>query len=88
VAARALAAYMGRAEVLQALALQLANQASMTFAHQSYVWHITIRDLAARGRPAFLRDPAVLMPWLAALASPEELKEIAIAVRDVSRCWS
>jgi hypothetical protein len=50
-------------------------------------WRPTLHILAARGRPFFLRDLAVLMPWLAALATPEELKEIADAIRDVARCW-
>jgi hypothetical protein len=34
-----------------------------------------------------LSDVAALMPSLAALTSPEELTEVAIAIRDVCRCW-
>jgi hypothetical protein len=76
-----------RTETLEALALQLVRISNTRSAQISSLWHTTIRTLAARGRPSFLRDLAALTPWLAALASPEELTEIAIAIRDVCRCW-
>jgi hypothetical protein len=81
-AARALADEKKRVEALQVLAPHLAAH-RVTHMH----CHTTVRTLAARGRPTYLRDLAALTPWLAALASPEELTEIAIAIRDVCRCW-
>jgi hypothetical protein len=88
--ARAIRDEWTRARVLQALAPQLARTLSTiaTSATSSVsLWHTTLRILATRGRPVLLGDLTTLVPWLAALASPEELKEIAIAIRDVSCCW-
>jgi hypothetical protein len=80
--ARSITLERRRAETLSSLAPHLAIHHS-----NDTHWHPTIRILAARGRPALLRDLAALTPWLAALASPEDLKEIAIAIRDVAHCW-
>ena len=76
-----------RVHALRSLAPQLARNSNISSAQQLHLWHTTIHTLAARGRPRFLRDLAALTPWLAAIASPEELAEIAIAIRDVGRCW-
>jgi hypothetical protein len=72
---------------LSALSRLDAHLATHHSSHGRTHWHTTIRTLAARGRPAFLSDLTALMPWLAALATPEELTDIAIAIRDVTRCW-
>jgi hypothetical protein len=47
----------------------------------------TLPVLAGRGRPAFLQDLAALTPWLEALATPDDLADIAQSIVDVSRCW-
>jgi hypothetical protein len=86
-AARLLTAERERAQTLQALALHLAHTITTIAAYPISPWHTTMRVLAARGRPAFLRDLVALMPWLTAHASSEELKEIFVAIRDVARCW-
>jgi hypothetical protein len=70
-----------RARVLGSLATHLAAHLD----HENL--YLTFHWLAIRGRPAFLIDLAALTPWLVALATPEELTEIAIAIRDVARCW-
>jgi hypothetical protein len=49
--------------------------------------HQTIRNLAGNGRAAFLRDLAVLAPWLATLAPQQALTESATAITEIVRCW-
>jgi hypothetical protein len=73
-----------RAEALRALAPHLAaHGVSIPVDH----WHTTIRLSAVNGRPKLLSDLAALMPWLTALAPPEELAAVGQAVVDVARCW-
>ena len=80
--ARSIQYKWSRADALGALAPNLSIHRSSR-AH----WCPTVRTLAARGRPAFLSDLTALTPWLATLATPEELQDVAIAIRDVARCW-
>ncbi len=72
------------ARALRDLAPHLAAAAA---GDASALWHTTIRTLSAHGRPGLLNDLVTLLPWLEALASPEELAEVAQAVVDVARCW-
>jgi hypothetical protein len=69
---------------LGALTTQLAAYSA---GDATLLWNTTIRSLSTHGRPALLNDLSTLMPWLAVLASPEELAEVAQAVVDVARCW-
>jgi hypothetical protein len=81
-AARAIADEQHRAAALGALASHLA-----TMPEQRRLWWETLPMLAARGRPDLLSDLAALTPWLEALATPEDLADIAQSIVDVSRCW-
>jgi hypothetical protein len=76
-----------RAAALTRLALHLAAHMTGAAPAVRTLWQSTLRTPTAHGRPAFLQDLACLTPWLAALATPDELAEIAIAIRDVARCW-
>jgi hypothetical protein len=50
-------------------------------------WHLTLRSLVFRGRPALLRDLEALAPWLIVLTPSEQRSEIAQAIIDISRSW-
>jgi hypothetical protein len=51
------------------------------------LFYETLPILAAHGRPDLLFDLAALTPWIEALATPDELVDIAQSIVDVSRCW-
>jgi hypothetical protein len=48
---------------------------------------MTLRVLADTKRAAFMQGLPALAPWLAALASPQQLTEIATSITNVARCW-
>jgi hypothetical protein len=49
--------------------------------------HASLRFFASPGRPLFFNSLAALMPWVATLATPDELAHIARAIIEVVRCW-
>ena len=88
-AARALTDEDARAWVLGELAprLPVLSRAITVTNHITAEWQESVRILAASGRPALLNGLKALMLWLVTLARPPLLGEIAVTIRDVSRCW-
>ncbi len=87
--ARAITDLSERAWVLEALAPHLAvlSRAITVTNNITAEWQESVCILAASGRPALLNGLKALMPWLVTLARPPMLREIAVTIRDVSRCW-
>jgi hypothetical protein len=59
------------------------------FSNWGEVWQQTIKvsTSTAWDRPALLRALTALTPWLEALATPDDLADIAQSIIDVARCW-
>ena len=79
-----------RIQALDALVPHLANRlraAPGETARAIADWQETVRILTADGRPELLNGLAALMPWLEALGGVQTLREVYVAISEVSRCW-
>jgi hypothetical protein len=81
---------LNRVRALDALAPHLAGCARVAPGKTDRAtadWQETIRIFAANGRQELLSGLAALMPWLEALGGVQTLREVVVAVSDVSRVW-
>lgn len=79
-----------RRQALAQLAEQLATwsvRSTVTLAAALKLWQETMRMLAAYGRQEFLDDFTVLIPWLKAMSTPQQMGAVADAMVEVTRCW-